>query len=176
MIISLTGTPGAGKTTLAEALRAKGYEVIDLNDHIRKNGLLGRFDEQRDTHDVDVSRLNRSLAQCRSKGGTIFLEGHLSHFLDCDMIIVLRCNPSVLHERLKKRDYAEKKVTENVQAEALDVILCEAVDSARPVFEIDCTSSDTNNIISAVEDIIAGDTGAFLPGSVNWSEEMVKWF
>jgi len=176
MIISITGTPGTGKTTLSEALRGKGYEVIDLNDHIRKNGLLGKFDEERDTHDVSTSRLNRSLAQYQSRDGTIFFEGHLSHFLDCDTIIVLRCNPSVLYERLKKRGYTENKTIENVQAEALDVILCESTDSGRPVFEIDCTSSDTNNIISAVEDILAGNNGGFLPGSVNWSEEMVKWF
>jgi len=176
MIISITGTPGTGKTTLSEALRAKGYNVVDLNAHIREKGLTGKHDEERDTHEVDVSKLRRSLAEYRRIDGTVFFDGHLSHFTDCDMIIVLRCNPSVLYQRLRKRDYDEKKIIENVQAEALDVILCESVDSRIPTFEIDCTSSDTNNIISAVEDILAGNTETFLPGSVNWSEEMVKWF
>jgi adenylate kinase len=175
MIVSLTGTPGTGKTTLSETLRGKGYGTVDLNEHIRTNGLLGRFDADRDTHEVDVVRLNRSLAQYRGTDGTVFLEGHLSHFTDCDIIIVLRCCPSVLYERLKARGYAEKKILENVRAEILDVILCEAADSGRPVHEID-TSADTNNIISAVEDILAGKTGGYRPGGISWMEEAERWF
>ena len=176
MIISITGTPGTGKTTLSEALRAKGYSVVDLNAHIREKGLAGKHDEERDTNEVSVPKLRRSLAEYRRTDGTVFFDGHLSHFTDCDIIIVLRCDPSVLYQRLKERGYNEKKAVENVQAEALDVILCESADSGIPMFEIDCTSSGTNNIISAVEDILAGNTAAFLPGNVDWSEEMERWF
>lgn len=176
MIISLTGTPGTGKTTVAAALREKGYEVIDLNAHIQENNLLEKFDKKRDTHNVDVGKLNRSLEKYRDCENKVFFDGHLSHFLECDVIVVLRCNPSILYERLKKRNYAPQKILENVQAEALDVILCESTDSGKPVFEVDCTSSDTNTIISALEHIVAGDASQYVPGSVNWGEEMVKWF
>lgn len=176
MLISITGTPGTGKTTVSEGLRGDGHEVIDLNEHIKARGLLGGFDDERDTHEVDVKALGRSLAHLRGSEDRIFLDGHLSHFLDCDVILVLRCNPSVLNERLIRRGYSEGKVLENVQAEALDVILCESLDSGVPVYEVDCTSSDTNTIISAIGHILAGDTEGYMPGSVNWGEEMVKWF
>jgi len=174
MIISLTGTPGTGKTTIAAGLREKGEEVIDLNVHIEEKGLKERFDKKRDTYNVDVIKLNRSLNDL-PKDKNIFLEGHLSHFLKCDIIIVVRCNPSVLHERLVKRNYPEQKITENAQAEALDVILCESSCSDAHVFEIDNTSCTTEEAISAVIDIINGDNERYRPGSIDWTEEMEKW-
>jgi adenylate kinase len=174
-IISLTGTPGTGKTAIAFCLREKGEFVIDLNRYIEENGLKERFDKKRDTYNVDAGKLNGSLRSAVKKDGNTFLEGHLSHFLDCDIIIVVRCNPTLLHERLRKRNYAERKVLENVQAEALDVILCESLDSDAHVFEIDNTSCTLEQAVSAITGIIAGDTKGYEPGSVNWAEEMVKW-
>jgi len=174
MIIALTGTPGTGKTTIAARLREKGEEVIDLNIHIEEKKLKDRFDKKRDTYNVDVIKLNRSLNDL-PKDGNVFLEGHLSHFLNCDIIIVVRCNPSVLRERLVKRNYPAQKITENVQAEALDVILCESSESNAHVFEIDNTSCTTEEAISAVADIIAGNNERYRPGSVDWTEEMEKW-
>ena len=173
MIISITGTPGTGKTTISNELR-KRYDVIDLNDFVKKNGLLGKFDEGRDTHEVDIRKLKKMLAL--PKTGVVFCEGHLSHFLDCDIIVVLRCNPSVLFERLKERNYSESKITENVQAEVLDVILVESVDTGKTVVELDNTEGNTNTIITALEDVVAGNIEQYAPGTVNWEEEMVKWF
>ncbi|MCL2607752.1 MAG: adenylate kinase family protein [Methanomassiliicoccaceae archaeon] len=175
MIISLTGTPGTGKTTIADGLREKGEEVIDLNLHIEENGLKERFDKKRDTYNVDVIRLNRSLKDSVPKDKNVFLDGHLSHFLNCDVIIVVRCNPSVLRERLVKRNYSSQKIMENVQAEALDVILCESSGSDAHVFEIDNTSCTTEQAVSAVADIIGGNTERYTPGSIDWTEEMEKW-
>jgi adenylate kinase len=174
MFIAITGTPGTGKTTVSRALRERGHVVIDLNEHIRTNGLLGEYDADRDTYDVDIGELNRTLACC--DGSVTFAEGHLSHFLDCDMIIVLRCSPSVLYERLCARGYPHEKVIENVHAEALDVILCESVCSGVPVYETDCTSSPVSTAVSDIERIIAGETEGYMPGSVDWGKEMIKWF
>jgi len=175
MIISLTGTPGSGKTAISSCLREKGETVIDLNRYIEENGLKERFDRKRDTYNVDVNRLNTSLKASVPKEGNVFLDGHLSHFLDCDMIIVVRCSPSVLYERLKRRNYPEQKIRENVQAEALDVILCESSDSDAHVFEIDNTSCTLEHAVSVIRGIIGGDTAGHEPGSVNWSEEMMEW-
>jgi adenylate kinase len=175
-IIGITGTPGTGKTAIASCLREKGEQVIDLNRYINDNGLKERFDKKRDTYNVDVNKLNGSLKRSVPKDGNVFLDGHLSHFLDCDIVIVIRCDPSVLHDRLKKRNYAPSKITENVQAEALDVILCESMDSNANVFEIDNTSCTTEQAASMVLDIVNGNTKIYEPGSVNWGEEMEKWF
>ena len=170
-MIALTGTPGVGKTTIAEELR-KRYDVLDLNAFIRENGLLEDLDGPRDTYNVDIKKLKKKLAHVTSD----FCDGHLSHFLDCDMIVVIRCNPSILYERLKERGYSGSKILENVQAEVLDVILCESVDTGKTVIELDNTDANTNTIISQLEDAVANDPGKYAPGTVNWGGEMVKWF
>ncbi|MDY0293087.1 MAG: adenylate kinase family protein [Candidatus Methanomethylophilaceae archaeon] len=174
-VIALTGTPGTGKTSVSEGLRAAGYRVIDLSAHINEHDLRGRLDSPRDTYEVDTDALSESLRGIGEVGGAVIMEGHLSHYLECDAIIVLRCHPDVLRSRLESRGYAESKVAENVQAEALDVILCESDETGRPVYEIDCTGG-TSHAVAAVEDIIRGEVDRYLPGSVNWGEEMDRWF
>lgn len=109
---------------------------------MKAHGLLTEKDVRRNTYDVDVERFNDSLEEFRESGENIFIDSHLAHLCDCSYIVVLRCHPDVLAERLRARGYPEAKVTENVQAEVLDVILCEATDSDIPVAEIDCTAGD----------------------------------
>ena len=171
-MIALTGTPGTGKTSVAEELRRRGHDVLDLKSYIADSGLRGEYIEEMDTYDVDTDLLRESL---RGSDHEI-AEGHLSHFLDADMCIVMRCHPDVLAQRLRDRGYAEGKVRENVEAELLDVILCEAVDSGVPVFAVDTTSSTASLAADAVEAIMRGETDGRLPGDVSWAEEMDRWF
>ncbi|MDR0888191.1 MAG: adenylate kinase family protein [Candidatus Methanoplasma sp.] len=175
-LIAITGTPGTGKTSLSEELRKRGHKVLDINEHIRSHGLLGEKDEDRDTFAVDVDGLNESLEEFRGSDEIIFLDSHLSHCVDSRAIIVLRCHPDELADRLVARGYGGSKVTENVQAEILDVILCEASESDIPVFEIDCTSCDVSDTADATEDIANGNTDKYLPGNVSWLGEFDKWF
>jgi adenylate kinase len=175
MLIAITGTPGAGKTAVASILRDMGEHVIDLHQYIEEKGLKERFDKKRDTYNVDADKLNRSVKELVQEDKNVFLEGHLSHFLDCDIIIVMRCHPTVLHERLRKRNYARSKITENVQAEVLDVILCESMDSEAHVFEIDNTSCTLEEAALTIKNIVSGSTSGYGPGSVNWTEEMERW-
>ncbi len=63
-----------------------------------------------------------------------------------------------------------------MQAELLDVILCEVMESDIPVFEIDCSSRSVMEVADAVEQIVKGYGVNYLPGKTNWSSEMDKWF
>jgi adenylate kinase len=175
MMIAITGTPGTGKTKLAEELRSRGYVAIDLNKHIRDNRLLEEKDEARDTYCVDVDSLDLSLDRYRTRE-TIFIEGHISHCVGCDTIIVLRCAPDILAERLKERGYSKNKITENVQAEILDVILCESSEAGVPVCEIDSSQERAEDVADKVEDIIKGNTDKYRPGYIDWMGELEKWF
>ncbi len=175
-LISITGTPGTGKTSVSGELRSRGYNVVDLSSYIRERGLLGEKDEARDTYEVDLESLNESLSDLTHVDGTVFMEGHLSHLLDSHLIIVLRCSPAVLAKRLRSRGYSESKVAENVQAEILDVILCEAVDSDIPVYEVDCGSCGVSETVDSIVDIINGRGDDHIPGKINWSVEMDEWF
>lgn len=175
-LIAITGTPGTGKTSVSEELRSRGYRVLDVNNHLKENGLLDKKDVLRDTYEVDMDLLNDSLVNVRSSGDTVFIDSHLSHCLDCHMIVVLRCDPMVLAERLRSRGYSDSKIAENVQAELLDVILCEAADSDIPVYEVDCTSGSASDTADILVGIINGRDNDHLPGKVDWTGEMEKWF
>ncbi len=173
MLIAITGTPGVGKSTVSGILR-KNYNVIDIRSYAEKHNLLGEFDEDAGSYDVDVVKLNDSVMS-ENFEGSVFLDGHLSHFVDVDLIIVLRCNPDVLAERLTARGYDKKKIGENVLSEVLDIILTESVNSEIPTYEIDCTHLSPEEVASEVLRIVGGDADSHYPGSVDWSDALEKW-
>ncbi len=175
-LYALTGTPGTGKSSVSEELRRRGIDAVDGKRFIIDHGLMGELDEARDTHEVDLDDLNDALEEFRQSDGIVVFDSHLSHFMDSHGIIVLRCHPDVLAERLRARGYGEAKVTENVQAEVLDEILCEATESDIPVCEIDCTSCSVQESADAVEQILKGKVQDYPPGRTDWSSEMEKWF
>ena len=84
--------------------------------------------------------------------------------------------PKILAERLRKRGYSEAKVRENVQAEVLDVILCEATDTDIPVNEYDCSEGTPSDAVDFIERILNGEIELGPPGGVDWSGEMEEWF
>ena len=137
MRIGITGTPGTGKTTAAHHLN---HEFIDLGDYARKKGL----GEPGKEFKVDVEALNESLPE------DCWVEGHLAHKIDLDHCIVLRTDPKILRERLEKRGYPEKKIEENVEAEAMDLILSEA-SKRHKVYEIDTTGRKPVEVAEEIE-------------------------
>ena len=175
-LFALTGTPGTGKTTLSQELRSRGYEVVDGKEFIRSHGLLGEYDADRDTYEVDLDALNDALEGFRSDDRPVILDSHLSHFMDSRGIILLRCSPRSLAERLRGRGYSERKVRENVQAEILDEILCEASETDIPIGEIDCSALSVREAADIAEKVISGDASDYPPGSTDWTSEMVEWF
>ena len=170
MRIAITGTPGTGKTEVGKEL-SKKYNVIFLSEYIKENNLYEDFDKKRITFEVDTDKLNTLL---KDEDG--FFEGHLSHYLDVDSIIVLRCAPRVLEERLNLRNYPREKVLENVQAEVIDVILCESVDTGIPTYVIDTSSNSIESVVKIIEEIMNGKTNGHLPEDVSWDAEMEEWF
>ena len=83
---------------------------------------------------------------------------------------MLRASPATLRKRLKDRGWREAKVRENVEAEALDIILAEAIDAHKKVYEIDTTNMTPMQVRDAVLEIIKG-TDKYGPGDVDFSEE-----
>ena len=176
MLVALTGTPGVGKSTVSKIL-AHRFSVIDIHSYAKEHGLFEEYDEEAGSYDVDVEKLNDAIMSEHLDDEVTFLDGHLSHFVDCDMIIVLRCEPRKLSERLKARGYDDNKVRENVQAEVLDVILGESIDSGIRTYEIDCSDMTPDEVADRIERIVILDeVDDASPGSVDWSGEMEEWF
>ncbi len=167
MQIALTGTPGTGKTTVAALL---AYRILDINSLVRGGMNLG-LDPERGCLEADMDALAGHLASLDFSETTI-LEGHFSHHF-ADWAIVLRLSPSALRPRLEARRYSQAKIRENLEAEALDVILVEAVEMCRRVDEIDTTGKSAEEVARTVEDIIEGRLH-LPPGNVDWLEEFLS--
>jgi len=98
------------------------------------------------------------------------LEGHLSHHLAL-VAVVLRLNPKELSRRLSNRGYPPAKIRENVEAEALDVILVEAVERCQRVYEVDTTGLLPEEVADLVAKAIRGEA-ELPPRGMGWLEEM----
>ena len=182
MIVALTGTPGTGKTSVSEILQKKSFKVIDLNKVACEKGFIIEHDEERDSEIVDIEKFNEYVDKNYILEEIVFIEGHLSHLLkSADKVIVLRCHPDKLRKNLSKKGWNEKKIKENLEAEILDILLCEAVEthSEDNIFEIDTTNKSINDIVSSILEIINNkfrNMTKYNIGKIDWSEEILKDF
>lgn len=170
MLIAITGTPGTGKSSAAEKLREMGYRVASVAELAEKYGCIEGEEEGEVV--VDVDKLERIIRSIRFEG---IVEGHLSHLLKPEIAIVLRCHPEELKRRLEAKGWREDKVMENVEAELLDVILVEALESPAEVFEIDTTNMKAEEVAAIIDMIIKGDKvirKKYLPGKIDWLSEV----
>lgn len=174
MLIALTGTPGTGKSTVAAILQTRGNKVLSVNELAESMGCMRGTDERRRSIEVDTDCLSR-IDLSAYPSGSIF-EGHLAHYLSVDLLIVLRTSPNLLKKRLSERGWGPEKIRENMEAEACDVILLEALDLNREVYEVDTTEKSPESAAADVERIMAGQTEDYLPGKTDWSEEVLSWY
>lgn len=187
LIAALTGTPGTGKTEVAEALegRVEGLRVVPINDFAAEHGLVGD-DGEVDVRDLE-DHLRNDLAATGGMVGedeaaaTLLLEGHLGHHLSfLDVVVVLRCRPRVLIPRLRRRGWDDEKVRENAEAEALGVISAEAEGRAGWVYELETSDAEVDETAETVAAILA-EPGAerFKSHEVGWVDhldEVLDWY
>ena len=169
MNIALTGTPGTGKTSLSRLL---DLNTLSINDYYP---IISNGKDVEGNWLVDIDKMNKEI-NVSNFSNTIF-EGHTSHFLDgLDAVIVLRCHPDTLKERLVSRSYKEEKLRENMEAEALNIISQEAVNEygEKMVFELDTTSSNLNESKTLLENIINGNIK--LNKRIDYSETIMEWY
>jgi len=182
MIIALTGTPGTGKTSVAEVLKSKGFKIVDLNRlACDKNFIIGR-DNKRDSYIVDIEKFNKYILNNYSGKDIVIIEGHLSHLLKCvEKIIILRSHPRILKKNLSKKGWNEEKIKENIEAEILDIILCETVEihTEKNIFEINVSDKAIGEIAASIIEIINNKfkkIKKYKIGKIDWSEEILKDF
>jgi adenylate kinase len=175
LVIAVSGTPGTGKSVFARALAGKlDARLVDLNALIRRKKLF-----RLDADGTRVANLRRMRAEfsriLRSSSDPIVVEGLLAHLLPTKHlthVVVLRTRPKVLEERLRARKYSGAKLRDNLEAEALSIILWEAVQEhgEAKVYEIDTTGI---KVMTAVEMFLKALSGkkSLRPGKIDWLEE-----
>ena len=149
-IIAITGTPAVGKTTVVEFFTDANFTIVSVKDLAKQYDCEGDFDEGTQSIDIDIHRLAEQF-EADSLGDTI-VDGHLSHFLEVDAIVMLRCNPSTLQERLAKRGYSEQKITANVEWEMVAGTWSEIIEFEldQPILELDTTNCDPIEIYEKI--------------------------
>ena len=182
MRVALTGTPGTGKTSASRVLRAPS-RVVHLNEVIRTEGFVTGTDEDRDTAVVDMDAVATWLgqtAEAQRADRPVLVESHLAHQFPADAVVVLRCHPATLAERLEGRasdettgsgtPHSHRSVHENAEAEALDLVLSEAVTEhgAQNVHEIETTDQPIQAVATAVDAIVRGDRSTAI-GTVDYT-------
>ena len=152
--VAVTGTPGTGKTTAVEHVDTE-LKVVHLNDVIRERELATGTDPDRGSLVADVDALGEWLAG----RDDLLVESHLAHHFPADRVVVLRCHPETLERRLRERGESAEKARENAEAEALDVVLSEAVDAhgLESVYEVDTTDRTPEEVAAEIAAVVAGD-------------------
>jgi adenylate kinase len=160
----LTGTPGTGKSSVAKRLPAH-LHATELRELALRLGVGWR--RGRHTVEVDLPGLRRVF---RSHARTLpagVLVGHLAHLLPVQYIVVLRCHPRELARRLGRAGRSPRDRDANVLAEALDVVLVEALATGVPVREVDTTGRSPTAVARLVTDLVRrGPVARY--GRVNW--------
>ncbi|KIJ68298.1 hypothetical protein HYDPIDRAFT_146219 [Hydnomerulius pinastri MD-312] len=143
-VIIITGTPGTGKSTHAQLLVQESsipLKHINVGEMVKDRGLHEGFDDEWQSYTVDEDKLLDELEPLASEGG-IILDWHTCDMFPerwADLVVVLRCNHTVLWERLERRGYPLKKIQENNEAEIMGIVSDEARESYQPeiVVELD---------------------------------------
>ena len=165
MRIAVTGTPGVGKTSVSKELAALlKCAYIDLNRYAENAGFVTGTDAARDSKIVDTAKLSKV-----EFPEDCIIDGHLSHFCDADVVVVLRAKPDVLRRRLGVKGWSKKKVDENVEAEFVGVCSVEARELHAAVVDVDTTKLDAKKAARFIATLVKSKR--FRSESIDWLEE-----
>lgn len=182
-VLALTGTPGVGKSSIVSRLRRRKVTVFPVDEFLDEDGVAAGYDRERGSREVDTAALDEIVRNRVAEAqDPVVVEGHLAHHLPVvTHALVLRLKPRVLARRLEKRGWSKDKVRENVEAEAIDLILQECVNrfGERRTYELDVTGKRRHEVAKLVAGV-AHDEAAHIKnvqiGRVNWTGEILRWY
>lgn len=186
-ILIVSGTPGTGKTTISKNIsnyiKAK---VISLNELAISKNLIVKYDVKRETSIINNKKLISFLIELiedykKEDLEFLIIESHFSDIVPeqyINFVIILRCDPDELYNRLKRRGYKREKIRENVQSEILGNCVNYFINKPLniPILEIDTTNVSIESITKTIVDILRKkiDIDDFYAGKVDWLEKLFQ--
>ncbi len=180
MLIAISGTPGTGKTSVAKLLKKElDANLISLSILLRKGMIKSQWDNGRKTNIVNIKELRNAVKKNIGNNRINIVDGHLSHFIPADIIVILRCRPDILIKRMRRKEWSKSKIVENVRAEILDTITIEAlgVQKKGKVIEIDTTRKTPKRTAVMIKKILNNHSmqRKYVPGKIDWSERFARY-
>ncbi|MCL5408337.1 MAG: AAA family ATPase [Candidatus Thermoplasmatota archaeon] len=161
-MICITGTPGVGKSTVMSEISDRGYKALEFDN------LIGEcVVEIKDGEKIVDEKCLRKIR----KDGIYF--GHLSHYADCETVVVIRSHLKELEERLKKRGYSNSKIMDNVESEAIDLIGVEA-ERLHPGKTAEILNTSLEETADFIENVIKGKDSKRV--KIDLTEEILNWY
>lgn len=167
-VIGITGTPGTGKKSIAPIVAtALGIRSVRLP------GPPTIPKSSRTEREAEIDTAKAKLEISRNPPGHVVAYGHLlPYIIPPQMVtrmVVLRCNPMILKERLSERGYSAEKTRENIEAELIGLIANDAYSSfgRKKTIEFDATASSPTSAANAIVDFIQDRTSR--PNMVDWT-------
>lgn len=180
-VIVISGTPGTGKSTLAEMLvKELGYSRLILSKYYQQ--LSRRYNKTKQCYDIDMQKFTALVEKIKrdknrdkeikhkemngeikkkesnKKIEKIIIDSHIAHLLPkklVDLCIVLICSDlKKLQKRLEQREYSKKKIRENMDAEIFQVCLTEAKEKGHKVVVLDTAKMGKKEIVAKVKKAI----------------------
>ena len=143
-MICITGIPGTGKSTLCLNLNRNGVTCRPANDEAQRLGCVSG-------DVVDTDRLRGAI------NGVNIIEGHYTHLLDCECVIILTGSEETIRKRLLDRGYSREKIEENIEVMLSGSIYYEALDRlpGGRIFTVNTDSENEEAVLARVMTIIS---------------------
>ncbi|KAG9001860.1 factor activating pos9, partial [Tulasnella sp. 427] len=169
--IVITGTPGTGKSTHAQLLVDSSpvpLRHLNVSEIAKEKKLYENYDQEWQTYIVDEDKA-RTLTHHRAHPQRLTLclalESRSStnssrsppqaDSSSTGTLVVLRCDHTLLWDRLEKRGYSLKKIQENNESEIMQTVLDEARESYAEEIVVELKSETTEDMESNVERIVS---------------------
>jgi adenylate kinase len=164
-VIIVSGTPGTGKTVFAKTLADEiGAHYVSLANYATEHRLYSGVDRRRETRIIDVRKARAKIRKLvDSASFPLIIDTHHPEGIVPNnavrMVFVLRCDPSILAQRLRKRKWSREKITENVMSEILDYCFINARSyyANRRVIQLDTSRASVQRSVSIAKSILAGE-------------------
>jgi len=171
--ILVTGVPGTGKTTLSKLLHLQlneslnqkygttgkeYFKYLNISELIQEHKLWSGYDEERQCSIFDSDKVVDFLEPLCGKGGCI-VDFHSSDFFPeryFEIVVLLRCDNSILHKRLEARGYPQSKITENVDCEIHGVVADEVYESYKPEIILEAENNKESDMQAILLKIFEG--------------------